>query len=224
MSAVLPVLPENSPHPESKPPVPEKSTGGSWVIALLFWAILLMAAACYGLVALSPKLTSYLHLRNEHYQNQVQLVKLERKAGYLRKVTHALEHDPQFAAEQARVELHAEREGEERIAVDESLFFSPDADFDVSKYPASILPWYLPLLDVFAADEKMRRGLLIAAALMTVFAFTFLQESQTAQWRALARSIRNSWLRATARYRRPAEQEVQGARDKGPEPDSLKRQ
>jgi hypothetical protein len=152
-------------------------------------------------VALSSKLVVYLHLRNEHYQTQVRLVTLDRRVMYLKKVMHALENDPQFAAEQARVELGAKRPGDERIAVDESLHFVPDPDFDPTVFKQSILPWYADLLEVFATNEKTRRGFLIAAAVMSLFAFTFFQESQTSQLVACARTVKHGWLRATSRYR-----------------------
>ena len=162
---------------------------------------MLVAAGLYAAVALSPKLVVYLHLRDEHYQTQVELVTMEHRVLYLKKVMHALEHDPEFAAEQARVELGAERPGDERIAVDESLYFTPDAQFDPSLFKKSILPWYTSLLEVFATDRKKRQGLLIAAVFLSLFAFTFLQESQASQLLACVDGAKNFWLRATSRYR-----------------------
>jgi hypothetical protein len=164
---------------------------------------MLTAAALYAVVALSSKLVVYLHTRNEHYQTQVKLVTLERQVMYLKKVRDALEHDPDFAAEQARVEFGAERPGEDQIAVDESLHFTPDPDFDPKAFRQSILPWYTSLLEVFATHPKTRRGFLAAAAVMTLLAFTFLQESQTSQLVACARTVKHGWIRATSRYRRP---------------------
>jgi hypothetical protein len=171
---------------------------------VLFWGTMLTACALYAVVALSSKLVVYQHIRNEHYQTQVNLVTLERQVMYLKKVMHALEHDPHFAAEQARVELGAERPGEDQIAVDESLHFTPDPVFDPSVFRDSILPWYTSLLEVFATNEKTRRGLLIAAATMALLAFTFFQESQTSQLVACVRTVKHGWLRATARYRKPS--------------------
>ena len=182
----------------------EEPAGGSWVVAVLFWITILIAGVLYAAVALSPKLLVYLNLRDEHYQTQVKLVTLERRVGYLKRVMHALEHDPEFAAEQARVELGLNRPGDEQIAVDSSLHFTPDADFDPSVFRESILPWYAPLLEVFAQNQKTRRGLLIAAVCLMMLAFTFLQESQTSQILACARGMKNGWLRATSRYRSPA--------------------
>jgi cell division protein FtsB len=186
----------------------EPAVEASWVVAVLFWGTMLIAGALYALAALSPKLVVYLQLRDEHYQTQVKLVTLERRVMYLKKVMHALEHDPSFAAEQARVELGAERPGEERISVDESLHLIPDADFDPRVFKKSILPWYTPLLNVFGGDAETRRGLLWAASLMSLFAFTFLQESQASQLRAWIRGVRNGWRKATARYRPEAASEA----------------
>ncbi len=175
------------------------------MVALLFWGTMLSAGMLYALVALSPKLVFYLKLRDDRYQTQVKLVTLEHRVLYLKKVMHALENDPEFAAEHARVDLDAQRPGDETIPVDESLHYIPDGEFDPSAFKKSILPWYTDLLEVFAADHKKRRALLIAAVLMSLFAFTFFQESQTSQILAFARGCKNGWLRATARYRAPGE-------------------
>ena len=191
---------------------------GSWVVSVLFWGTMLAAGALYAAVALSPKLVFYLKLRDEHYQTQVKLVTLEHRVLYLKKVMHALENDPEFAAEHARVELDAERPGDERIAVDQSLHFTPDAEFDPSVFKKSILPWYADLLEVFAADQPKRRGLLIAAALMSLFAFTFFQESQTSQILACVRAVKTGWLRATARYRASAPPADQASAAEAPAP------
>lgn len=182
------------------PPLKDKPAG-SWIVAFLFWGTVLISAGLYAAVALSPKLLVYLHLRDEHYRTQVELLTLEHRVLYLKQVMHALENDPEFAAEQARVELGVERPGDERIAVDESLHFTPDSQFDPSVFKASILPWYTSLVEVFATDQKTRRGLLVAAACLSLFAFTFLQESQASQLFACVRGLKNAWLRATARYR-----------------------
>ncbi len=190
-----------SPAPDASDAPAEPPTGSSWVVAILFWGMILTAGACYAAVALSPKLSAYLHLRDEHYRTQVELVTLERRVQYLKKVMHALEHDPGFAAEQARVELGAARPGEERLAVDESLHFVPDPDFDPDQFRESILPWYTPLVEVFAGNPQTRRGLLIAASFFALFAFTFLQESQVPQLLTCARTVKNGWLKASARYR-----------------------
>jgi hypothetical protein len=178
----------------------EVAAGNSWVVAILFWGLILVAGGFYAAVAISPKFYVYLHLRDEHYRTQVELVTLERRVMYLKRVMHALEHDPSFAAEQARVEFGAERPGDERVAVDESLHFAPDPDFDPKRFKQSILPWYVPLVEVFAGDQKTRRGLLIAAGVFSLFAFTFLQESQASQLFACARTIKAGWLKAAARY------------------------
>jgi len=195
------VVVETSPTEGLKTETSREPVNGSWVVAALFWIALLIAGGMYAAVALSPKLLAYLNLRNDHYRTQVKLVTLERRVTYLKRVMQALENDPEFAAEQARVELGAERPGDERIEVDSRWHFSPDSDFDPSAFRKSILPWYTPILKVVATNEPMRRGLLIAAACLSVFAFTFFQESQTPQWLACARTMKAGWRRATSRYR-----------------------
>lgn len=194
---------------DSKTTAGDEPKCGSWVVAVLFWAAILVAGTLYAAVALSPKLLVYLNLRDEHYQTQVELVTLERRVMYLGRVMRAFENDPEFAAEQARVELGAERPGDERIAVGPALSFVPDDDFDPKAFKKSILPWYAPLVDVFAQNPETRRGLLIAAVCLMLFAFTFLQESQTPQILACARGVKNGWLKATSRYRSDLPKEAQ---------------
>lgn len=195
------VAAETSPTEDLETDTSPEPVNGSWIVAALFWIALLVAGGMYAAVALSPKLVAYFNLRNDHYRTQVKLVTLQRRVTYLKRVMQALENDPEFAAEQARVELGAGRPGDERIEVDSRWHFSPDSEFDPSAFRKNILPWYLPILKVLATNEPIRRGLLIAAACLSLFAFTFLQESQTPQWLACARTMKSGWQRATSRYR-----------------------
>ena len=55
-----------------------------WIVSLLFWSQMLIAASLYGLVALSPKLLSYIDLQGEHFKRQSQLVSLENHISEIR--------------------------------------------------------------------------------------------------------------------------------------------
>lgn len=164
--------------PAAAPPSDTAADGPrGWLVALLFWLCLILAAAMYAAVSLSPKLLAWIELRDEHYAHQVRLVEVERQVSYLGRVVDALENDPEFAAQLARVDFDAARPGDERITVDPSL--SLDAHSETP--PRSLSPrshsWSVPLLRQFTDRPDLRRALLTIAAALCVFAFTFLQES-----------------------------------------------
>ena len=163
-------------HEPDEPTPPTAGAAQGWVTSLLFWLCLVLAATMYGVVALAPKLLSWLTLKQEHYTHQVRLVELERKVKYLGRVVDAMENDADFAAQLARVNFDAARPGDERIAVDPML--SLDARDRPTAAPAlprtaSLL---VPLLRQVTDRPDLRRALLTIAAALILFAFTFLQE------------------------------------------------
>lgn len=179
---------------------------------MLFWVCLFVSVACYAAVAVSPRMLQHLKLRREHDQNQLELVALEQQVEYLEKVGSALEHDPQFAAELARIDFDASRPGDERIPVERSLSLDGQAARLQRLRYDDTLPWYLPLVEMLAGDRRMRVTLLVSAALLTVGAFTCLQEPSGEPVRKRATGDENRQRRAgfrllrsiTARYRKPA--------------------
>ena len=153
----------------------------SWMVSLAFWLTLIVAGGLYACVALSPKLTKYLRIQADFHATQIELVGLEREVQYLDRVASALER-PDFSEELARVDFDAARPGDERIRV--NPIGSPvDRDAldagvpeDSVVRPSVSLPWYMPLVEMMATDQKLRRGLLISAAVIVLLAFTFLQD------------------------------------------------
>src|SRR5258705_13685823 len=93
-----------------------KESRFSWLVALLFWACLLVSVSLFALTVLSPKVLALSALEKEYHDNQVKLVDLERKVEYFQKVASALQTDAEFAKELARFEFNAVQPGEERIA------------------------------------------------------------------------------------------------------------
>lgn len=167
----------------------EAPVESAWFVSLLFWLALLVAAGLYAAVALAPRYLAWLELREEFYRNQVRLVALERQAAYLNSVVAALENDSQFAAELARIDFDASRPGEERIPVERHLSLDGRSADPAAAPLASSLPWYAPLVALAAQDHRLRRNVLIAAAVVVIVAFTFLHESQAPQIRAAARNV-----------------------------------
>jgi cell division protein FtsB len=171
-------------------PTTNAPTLRAWLTSLLFWFAVLAAAGMYALVALSPKVLAWQEERARWRENQERLVWLERKVDYLKQVAQALESDPEFAAELARIELNASRPGDERLPVEGPLTLAADNDrrsevggrrsalpsSDLRPLPSAIR---LPpsTLREFAEDAERRRWTLVAAAVLVVIAFTFLQDS-----------------------------------------------
>jgi amino acid transporter len=156
------------------------NTGLGWIVTVLFWVSLLIAAASYAVAVLSPKLLGYFELRDRHYANQVKLVQLEQQVQYLGSVGAALRNDPEFHRELARVDLDATRPGEERIEVDPtlSLHSSPIKNpTEAAQHPAptgSRLLGSSPFAQI-AHSRRTQQTLLLTAAAITIFAFTFLR-------------------------------------------------
>ena len=171
-----------------------------WTISVAFWLSLLLAATLYAVVALSPNLSRYLRLQNDHFTNQVRLVQLERRIDYLQKVALALEQEPEFAAELARVEFDAVDPGDYRIPLQNGLCLDGWVDAETAEPPVRSLPWFTPLVDMWAHRVGVRRATLTIAALLTLVAFTFFQESQQPLLRQFTHSAQTHWRRIWTRY------------------------
>jgi len=151
--------------------------------SIAFWLTLFTAAGLYALVALSPKITECFQQQARWRKNQEKLVRLERKVQYLKQVERALESDPEFAAELARVDLDAAEPGDERIPVERRLTL--DAERSDAAQPSSETspPWYVAIFHTFSERDALRRWTLVAAAVLVLFAFTFLHEPQSPRFR-----------------------------------------
>ena len=173
-------------------------------ISLGFWFCLLISAALFAVVALSPKLLSYLHLRNQYDTNQVHLVALERQAGQLQRVIDAIRGDKDFASELTRIELDAVRPDEEVIPVDVALKLDARPAESPATIPETTLPWYEPIVKYLAGDSKFRISLLGAAAALVVISFTMLQPAGAEQVSSGVRGCNSMWRSFCNRYVRHA--------------------
>ena len=180
--------------------VAAQPTEGSWLVSILFWLTLLFSAVLYGCVALAPKFQIWMNLRADHYANQVQLVRLEEQVTYLKKVANALENDPHFAAEVARMEFRAGRSGAESIPVEKSLSLSAQTAPAVVERPTIQLPWYSAIVDRLATKRKLRFGVLAFAGMLVVSAFVFLQDANATAIRNLFRTMFGGLRAIAGRY------------------------
>ena len=153
---------------------PHNSHSGGFV-SLLFWLCLAIAVALYGACALAPRVVVWAELQRQSARNQAELVNLDQQVQQLARVAHALERDPTFAAELARVELDAARPGGTRIPLPPSLGFDPRVPRAAAVVAEPLEPWYLPAARLVATDAKLRWKLLGFAAGLMLFAFVFLQ-------------------------------------------------
>jgi hypothetical protein len=148
--------------------------------ALAFWCSLFIAAGLFALLALAPKLRTYRELAHEYDSLHRQLVSTERRTECLAKVADALEHDPDFAAELARVNFDAPG-GDERIPVAPQLRLAAwDSEpMLAASHPASLAGLLDgPLLNTLSDDRTVRVSLMAAAALLVLVSFAFCGESR----------------------------------------------
>ncbi|MEX0715831.1 MAG: hypothetical protein WD066_04555 [Planctomycetaceae bacterium] len=179
-------------------PVPsddQTPTRLGWIVSVLFWLCLLLAVGMYGAVALAPKYLDFLELRAAHHAGQVRLLALDRQTRTLSQVEKALESDPAFVAELARIDFDAAAPGEERIAVSPEHRLDAQPAASVETNAVAPLPWHAPLVRAFVENRGLRRTLLIASATIVLAAFALLHDSREGG-RPLA------WL--IERYRREA--------------------
>lgn len=193
--------------------------GSQTAISFAFWLAILAAGGLFAGVALSPKLVVWFEYRDRRRANQERLVAMERNVNHLERVAEALERDPEYAAELARVELQASRRGEERIPVPAELALKPgavrgegsgrNAARAASATPSDAFAVQSrPVLQRLSGDEALRRWMLISAAGIVLLSFTFLHapkpqtddEPDESRGNTVTRSLR----RLVKRYRNPA--------------------
>ena len=172
----------------------------AWRASLAFWLCLFITAGLYGLVALSPKLSVWLDLRNDFYTNQVRLVELEQQVDYLDRVATALEDDPDFALELARVDLDAKRPDDELIPLDPELA-GLDGPLAASSDNSQLRPWYTDIINAFAGNKYLRATTLGLTAVVVVLAFTFLHDAHEKRMAAYLSAIGKTTGNAVRRYR-----------------------
>ncbi len=181
----------------------QPDTHASWTISLAFWLTLLTSISAFSLVALSPKLLSFIQLRHDYHATQVQLVGLEHEVDDLTQVVDSLARDPDFVRKLASVEFGARRAGEERIAIDEHLQLSIRDNDPVFEMPADSLPWYVSAIQPFAVNNPLRGMILLASALTVVLAFMFLQPTAMVSEAKEQLRAMNGSGGILSRYRRP---------------------
>lgn len=169
-------------------------------VSVCFWCTLLTATVIYGTVALAPKLAVWQDVRSEYHSNIRQLVALEDDVAYLERVDEALQSDPEFL--ERLVGLNQQETDEELIPVSGSLLFG-QSDEQTLRQQADDGPSLLAVATRRVATSRpLRRGLLIASATLTLFAFAFLNDAGAGFVQTSGQLGRRLFLLPLARYTR----------------------
>ncbi len=144
-------------------------------VSALFWPCLATGIALGTAAALAPRVVVWSKLHQQYLDGQAELVVRQQQVQQLERVVHALERDPQFAAELARVELGAWAAGSERIALPAALGFDPRVSHSEPTVAVVRTPWYVPWAELVATNATLRVRLLVAAGALVVAAFVLLQ-------------------------------------------------
>lgn len=190
----------------------EVENGPTWSVSLCFWVALIIAGGIYASVALAPKFCVWNEVRLEYQQNVAQLMQLEHDVGYLERVEAALQSDPEF---RDRVSGMTETfaDDQEFIPVSGTLLFG-HSDQPVNAAAAAEMPGYHAYVVQLASQRTLRMSLLIFAAVLTVFAFTFLNDAGTNFVNATGQLLKSTALIPIGRYFAP--QETDTAEDREP--------
>ncbi|MBL8819473.1 MAG: hypothetical protein JNL58_25800 [Planctomyces sp.] len=181
-----------------------------WVISLMFWLTLIIAAALYAVVALAPKLADFANVRTRFATNAHRLVELESEVEYLERVTSALKSDPRFARQLALASQGGRGQTEEVVPVTHELIFSgiPRPERSEAEPQKS---WWMTVVAYLASHPDYRGNLLLCSAVLTLFAFTFLNDSENGAFLRIAGRV--FWFsgrlsavgqRTLARYWKPS--------------------
>ncbi len=156
------------------PTTQSETTQQSGLVSVVFWLCLLLAAGMYALVVLAPKWQTHRNLKVDYHRNQLQLVSLEQDVERLDRIVGALENDPDFAAEVARVDFGVVRPGDELLPVDDHLTVSLQSFQQPSQRPASPNTRTAAVIRLFSEHQSLRHITLAAAGLLVLLAFALL--------------------------------------------------
>jgi hypothetical protein len=165
------------------------------VAAPLFWACLLFSVALYAPCVLAGRVVAWADLQQQYDRNQAELIGVQRQVRHLQRVADALEADPGFAAQLARVELGAAPAGARVIALPPELANDPRVPPPVEAIEPPRAPWYLSIMQRLAGDSALRRNLLLAAAGVFLFGFLVFRDGAFAAPRGLLRVVFGRYLR-----------------------------
>ena len=215
-------LPESDGPDDIIESVPDEEPSPSWAVSICFWSAILIAAGTYTAVALSPKLAVWNQVRHEYRRNAKQLVSLDSEVDYLERVRSALESDPEFVRQLSGLSGSERQDGSsEFIPVSGTLLFGNDRTDDSAAESVAVDPPYHTLITTLARHTRLRTGLLIFSACLTLFAFAFLNDAGSGLVHSAGRVIRATATLPARRYfgtnETPPEEDQHDVSDEGAE-------
>lgn len=161
--------------------------------SVCFWVVLFAALGLYGLAVLSPKFAEREQLFSKYTAHQTQLSHDERKLARLQQVAASLQQNSRFVDELLQSELKSRPQADQEIIpLEGNLVYRENQPRDdaASSQTTWNPPWYAPVLTVIGNSSDIRGVLLLAAVVLILIAFGFLQLP--------ASSAESSGVRATA--------------------------
>jgi len=132
----------------------------------------LLAAA----VALPPRLSRWMQVRQDYIANTHQLKAMETEVDYLEHVREALGSDPEFVARLAAASTADNTTDAGKIPVSRTLIFGSEEQIP-ERLPAGEPHVGIFLVQFLAGHRGLRAAMLILASLIVVFAFPVLNGS-----------------------------------------------
>ncbi|MEZ6128011.1 MAG: hypothetical protein R3C59_04975 [Planctomycetaceae bacterium] len=190
---------ESSLSPDDSSLPPHSGTAPSWTVSVCFWITLLLAATTYAAVALAPKFCVWNQVRLEYRHYAKELITLEDDVTYLERVESALKTDPEFRERVAGTSRPLSTDGEELIPVSGSLLFGHQ-DTSLNTTATADIPKYHVVAELIASHTRLRLVLLSVAALLTIFAFSFLNEAGSGFVYATGKLVKTVVMVPISRY------------------------
>ena len=172
----------------------------AWIVSLCFWIALTLAACVYAVVALAPKFSVWNQVRHEYRGNARHLMALEQDVEYLERVEEALRTDPEFVRRLAGESRQYNDGTSELIPVSGELLFGYVDPAENAAQKLSEPPPYHHAISTLASHSTLRVSLLAFSALLTVFAFTFLNDAGAGFVHTTGRFVKAAAMMPVARY------------------------
>lgn len=160
-----------------------ESNRQSLAVSLAFWITLTVAFGMFAVAALASRLTEMGELRNRADGLRNEMLLLEERCAKLAQIRDALRDDPEFAARWARADFATGRSRDETVLVDAAVTIADLLKPPVTARAENHRPWWLLVVSSIESARSLNRGLFLAGLVLTIVAFTFLQDSASLQLR-----------------------------------------
>jgi hypothetical protein len=160
-----------------------ESNRQSLAVSLAFWITLTVAFGMFAVAALSSRLTEMGELRNRADGLRNEMLLLDERCAKLVQIRDALRDDPEFAARWARADFATGRARDETVLVDAAVTIADLLMPPVRPRAEIHRPWWLLVVSSIESARGLNRSLFVAGLILTIVAFTFLQDSASLQLR-----------------------------------------